>query len=597
MKRLLLLILTLMPLLAATQATAEYGEWTVLQDDWNYNNAIFGVMTPTPDDIFMVGVWSDNISKFQFLWRSNDGGANRECIYEWEMSADPGKMCEILKITDARTCMWMIDEYHGVFGGMGVKQSCFDMFPEDPMWQMACVIVCSFMLGPNFWYTDDGGETFSDANITGPRVLGQAVESVHFVSDTTGFAVGLEGLAIKTTNGGKRWDPLPDITQFYSGTPYLNDIYCVDENTCFIAVGEWDPEEEPTGLKGLELAEYYMHRSRLSYDPLYRQQYWQSLPGGKDYKYTNGAVLRSDDACQTWSVMKQSSTEGYGDIYFIDEDTGWVIGDEYVAPETAGESSKNYFAMYKTVDGGQTWTNYVSQIPIDFPGFAGGWKPSNIIFLNENVGFFYGVGARMMSYGPAFLYTQDGGETWTADTAASGSLNGGQLDLVWLDQRTAYSVGLYLNLMKYEAPNTPPLADAGPDQTVPEGTQVALDGSGSSDPDGDEITYLWAQTGGPAVYLQDETTVSPHFEALQEGELTFSLVVSDNLEESQPDEVIVTVYVPDDDDDNDNNDVEPDDDDNDDNDIEPDDDDDNDTVPGVGGGDDDDDDDEGNCGC
>jgi hypothetical protein len=50
--------------------------------------------------------------------------------------------------------------------------------------------------------------------------------------------------------------------------------------------------------------------------------------------------------------------------------------------------------------------------------------------------------------------------------------------------------------------NTPPVADAGPDQTVEQtslqGALVTLNGTGSSDPDNDALTYYWNWTGGSA---------------------------------------------------------------------------------------------------
>ena len=45
---------------------------------------------------------------------------------------------------------------------------------------------------------------------------------------------------------------------------------------------------------------------------------------------------------------------------------------------------------------------------------------------------------------------------------------------------------------------SPPTANAGPDQTVESGTNpVTLDGSGSSDPNGETITYKWSQIAAP----------------------------------------------------------------------------------------------------
>ncbi len=92
--------------------------------------------------------------------------------------------------------------------------------------------------------------------------------------------------------------------------------------------------------------------------------------------------------------------------------------------------------------------------------------------------------------------------------------------------------------------NEPPVADAGPDQAVEcacnaGGTQVTLDGSGSSDPDGDPLTYTWSgdiagatATGvNPTVTLEDGCA----------GTYELTLVVNDGTVDSAPDTVTIIV--------------------------------------------------------
>ena len=76
--------------------------------------------------------------------------------------------------------------------------------------------------------------------------------------------------------------------------------------------------------------------------------------------------------------------------------------------------------------------------------------------------------------------------------------------------------------------NSPPVANAGPDQTNVAAGIVTLDGSASYDPDNDPITYQWTQVSGPSVTLSAPTAAKTTFTAAVGGSYAFKLTVTDS---------------------------------------------------------------------
>lgn len=97
------------------------------------------------------------------------------------------------------------------------------------------------------------------------------LESVHFINDNEGWAVGRQGKIVHTTNAGATWT-----LQNSSTTNDLNKVFMVN-STCGYAVGD----------------------------------------GGKFIKY-NGTG---------WTTISISYSQDMFGVYFIDANTGWISGD------------------------------------------------------------------------------------------------------------------------------------------------------------------------------------------------------------------------------------------------------------------------------
>ncbi len=73
-------------------------------------------------------------------------------------------------------------------------------------------------------------------------------------------------------------------------------------------------------------------------------------------------------------------------------------------------------------------------------------------------------------------------------------------------------------------PNRAPVADAGGPYSVDEGDSIRLDGSASTDRDGDIVAWQWTRQR----YLDDVSRMHPRFTALDDGVIDISLTVTDD---------------------------------------------------------------------
>ncbi len=89
-------------------------------------------------------------------------------------------------------------------------------------------------------------------------------------------------------------------------------------------------------------------------------------------------------SAQTWHRVCKNTFPPLGKVFFVDENTGYIAGSNAT--------------ILKTTDGGNTWFEPASSMPVDNQLYS-------VFFLNENVG--YAGGSK-----DVILKTTDGGVTW-----------------------------------------------------------------------------------------------------------------------------------------------------------------------------------------
>lgn len=178
-----------------------------------------------------------------------------------------------------------------------------------------------------------------------------------------------------------------------------------------------------------------------------------------------------------------------------------------------------------------------------YPGWQGAW--------NHIAATFDGITMRLYLNGAesASLPVPPGFTPWVGTAPLRIGVDGndnapmkGLIDYVRINSTALSAAEIADHYAEFFNTNKPPVAAASFVQT---GRVITLDGSGSSDPDGDDITYLWTliTPEGSTAELSDATAVSPVFNMDLFGDYTVQLVVTDiNDAESDPVELIVSPF-------------------------------------------------------
>lgn len=211
-----------------------------------------------------------------------------------------------------------------------------------------------------------------------------------------------------------------------------------------------------------------------------------------------------------------------------------------------------YYASYVNPTNGyissDLFTERILKI-VDQAGISGTIALAGNSYLEGNIGYLKSVvsGDRMggtlrfvFPVNPKFAFTVEGGvnETLLGPRGSTGRAVAGIQMGNLMHPKEFMDSGIPIPMdvprVRYEVltrlvhvGETPPIADAGPDQIgVPAGT-ITLNGSASYSPDGFPLTYKWIQEAGPTISLSSPTSVITTFTAAGGQNYTFRLTVMD----------------------------------------------------------------------
>lgn len=248
-----------------------------------------------------------------------------------------------------------------------------------------------WIVGARLLKTTDGGRTWNVIRSDGfgtfeAESVGYGHRSIQFIDSNTGVQLGGNVLA-KTTDGGRTWTEHFSIPKPVGQDVPPQSLFFISPEVGWV-VGEYIYHTTDGGRSWISL-------SKTPVGDHQRQRVMRIAPSYADYMPTiwfsdvgnglmarlDGEVYATNDGGKTWKMAWRVDKK-ITDMFFIDNQTGWIVGDGGF--------------MARTTDGGITWLALSTNTKADL---------TSILFLNSQMGWAAGSDSTI-------LHTKDAGATW-----------------------------------------------------------------------------------------------------------------------------------------------------------------------------------------
>ncbi len=222
------------------------------------------------------------------------------------------------------------------------------------------------------------------------------LNSLYFINQTTAYAVGWNEIIIKTTNAGTNWS-LIHMDAGSSGVE-LNSTYFFDENTGFAAGGDYGiiPNYHSKIMRttngGVNWSVFEIDSTCIRTIRFISSSV--GFAGG--WSFNSKQLMKTTDGGMNWSALSNIPASGIENIFFLNSNTGWAVGDEFNATNEI---------VLKTTNGGGNWFITGGNIPSAYL--------SSVFFVNANTGWITGW---QSNNGGLLKKSTDGGFTWIQQT-------------------------------------------------------------------------------------------------------------------------------------------------------------------------------------